>query len=578
MSDENKLPTALLVSADSNVVSAIIENNSSNQVFNARESVGEALSDSSVLEGNGIIIFDIDCCEGNIERAIDQAIQLKKADPTQALMLVGEKEPLSEILKSSIQPLVYRAFNKPVSPNQIFLAFKSAYKLHSELVAKQAAGEDIMVVGPAENQTNLDSLAASRKTNPAIFAGIGVLVLGVLAFIFLGGEEAEVQPTQVVDSTPELVQTLDEEDASSVSITNELNQQAANALLDGRYTSPKNDNALYYYDQVLAIDPYDSIAYEGRKTVAESLQTKYEGHVANKEFEEALSTLEALRTIEPLNPKNEEMAKELAKTITASVKKDQASGSADNFAKNAAVLERLSSNEEGAQSVAEALKAEQALITKIDAAIAAGNIAPPQKGNAFTLVSNALKGKKISKTNSQPRVEALSAQLLAAANEALDVDDFEAVSKYSALVKRLNVDRKGLATLNANAKAKKETIAATAKSEAEKAEAEKLLAEAEAKPEPVKIIPAKIISREAPRYPSRALKTNTEGWVQVSFTINTKGIPSNVSVVESEPKGIFDSAAVKSVKKWRFSPARNQSTGLPVESTAIQTKVQFRLD
>ena len=577
MSDENKLPQALLISADSSVVSSIIENNNNDQTFVARESVGDVLANTDVLQGNGIIIFDIDSAEGNIEKAIDLAIKLKTADPTQVLMLVGEKEPLSEILKSSIQPLVYRAFNKPVSPNQIFLAFKSAYALHKELVEKQAAGEDIMIVGPAENQTNLDSLAASRKTNPAIYAGIGVLALGALAFIFLGGDEKVEKAPTVVTAAPVVVQQLAEADASSVSITNELNQQAANALLDGRYTLPKNDNALYYYDQVLAIDPYDPIAYEGRKTVAQALQTKYDQHVANAEFDDALTTLESLRTIEPLNVKNDELAKDLTKAITDHVKENQANGGSENFDKNTAVLERLSSDQDGAKSAASALKAEQVLLGKIDEAIAKDNLIPPQKGNAYSMVSSALKANKISKANSQPRVEALSAKLLGLANAAFEQENPEDVSKYSALVKRLNVDRKGLAELTTKVKARQQELAASAKSDAEKAAAAKVALE-EAKPEPVKIIPAKIISREAPRYPSRALKSGTQGWVQVRFVIDTKGVPTNVTVVTSEPKGTFDSSAVKSVKKWRFSPARNQATGMPVVSSSISTKVQFRLD
>lgn len=578
MSDENKLPSALLISADSAVVSSIIENNNSDQTFVARESVGDVLSNTDVLDGNGIIIFDIDSTGGDVEKTIDLAIKLKQADPTQVLMLVGEKEPLSEILKSNIQPLVYRAFNKPASPNQIFLAFKSAYALHQDLVEKQAAGEDIMVVGPAENQTNLDSLAASRKTNPAIYAGIGVLVLGALAFIFLGGDDERKQAAPVVANTaPVAVQTLDEEDASSVNTTNELNQQAANALLDGRYTSPKNDNALYYYDQVLAIDPYDPIAYEGRKTVAESLQSKYDSHVANAEFDKALTTLDSLRTIEPLNVNNDVLAKELTKAITEHVKDAQATGSAEDIAKSTSVLDRLSNNEEGAKSASAALKAEQVLLVKIDAALDKGNLIPPQKGNAYSLVSSALKSNKISKANSQPRVETLSSKLLVLANTSFDEGDYDNVSKYTALVKRLNVDREGLSELSAKMKAKQEELAASAKSDAEKEAAEKLAAE-EAKPEPVKIIPAKIISREAPRYPSRALKTGTEGWVQVRFVIDTKGVPTNVTVAASEPKGTFDQAAIKSVKKWRFSPARNQATGLPVVSSSISTKVQFRLD
>ncbi len=575
MSDDNIKPSALVISADSAVVEAIIGNNTTDQQFTARETVGEVLSNTDLLEGNGIIIFDIDSAGGGVDAAIDQAIKLKQADPTQVLIMVGEKEPLSEILKSNIQPLVYRAFNKPVSPNQIFLAFKSGYALNAELVAKQAAGEDIMTVGPAENKASIDSMAASRKTNPAIYAGIGVVVLGIIAFLFLGGEDEAVAPV-VVNTPQEQTTSATEDEVSTVSITNELNQQAANALLDGRYISPKGDNALEYYDQVLAIDPYDPIAYEGRKTIAESLRTSYQEYVDSADFDKALETVEALRVIEPLNLDNDTLVENLDQAIQAHVKDVQANGSAEDIAKTTAVLERIGDDKAGGGAAA-ALKAEQELIAKIDAALESGNLTPPSKGNAYSLVSEALKTNKISKTNSEPRVKALSASLLARANEAFEADNAEDTSKYSALVKRLNVDRKGLNELTEKVKAKQAEIAAAA---ADAAEGEQQAAAAveEAKPEPPKIIPAKIISREAPRYPSRALKNEIEGWVKVRFFIDTNGKPIDVTVVESEPAKTFDDAAVKSVKKWRFSPARNQTTGLAVRSTSISTKVQFRLD
>ena len=577
MSDDNLKPSALVISADSSVVEAIIGNNTSDQQFKARESVGEVLSDPSLLEGNGIIIFDIDSAGGGVEAAIDQAIKIKQADPTQVLVMVGEKEPLSEILKSNIQPLVYRAFNKPVNPNQIFLAFKSGYALNAELIAKQAAGEDIMSVGPTENKASIDSLAASRKTNPAIYAGIGVVVLGVIAFLFLGGEDTPAPV--VVANTPQPVIEPTTETISTVSQTNELNQQAANALLDGRYISPKGDNALEYYDQVLAIDPYDPTAYEGRKTVAESLRTTYQQQVDSADFDQALKTIEALRAIEPLNLENDKLAENLTDAITAHVQDIQANGSAEDIAKTTAVLERLGDGQGGASTAAAALKAEQVLIGKIDDALSKGNITPPTKGNAYSLVSEALQANKISKSNSEPRVKALSASLLKKANEAFAADNDEDTSKYSALVRRLNVDRKGLNELNAKVKAKKEAAAAALAEANSTKEAEEAAAVVEeVKPEPPKIIPAKIISREPPRYPSRALKSGTEGWVQVRFHIDTDGKPVDIVVVESEPGSTFDDAATKSVKKWRFSPSRNQSTGLPVRSSPITTKVQFRLD
>lgn len=578
MSDENTIPSALVVSADATVVEAIIGNNTTEQVFNARESVAEALDDPKLMVGNGIVIFDIDSTD-SVDKAIDQAIKIKQADPTQVLMMVGEKEALGEILKSNIQPLVYRAFNKPVNPNQIFLAFKSAFTLNKELIAKQAAGENIMAVGPSENQASIDSLAADRKTNPAIYAGVGVLVLGVLAFLFLGGEETK-KVEVVVDTAPDLVRELAEDDASNISLTNELNQQASNALLDGRYVSPESDNALYYYDQVLAIDPYDPIAYDGRKAIAVTLRSQYDENLTSGDFDKALEMIESLRTIDPLNLENDELAKNLSSAITAKVKEIQENGTPEEIERTSAVLDRLGDAGKGAKSAVAALQAEQVLIGKIDAALESGNLIPPKKDNAYSLVSNALKSNKISKTNSEPRVEKLSSGLLGLANKSFEAENMEDTAKYASLVKRLNVDKNGLTKLTDKIQERQDRLAAEkAEAEAEAAPAEEVAkVEEVVKPAPVKIIPAKIISREAPRYPARALKNGVEGWVEVMFHIAPSGKPTDIEVISAEPEGTFNTAAVKSVEKWRFSPSRNQETGLAVKSSPVSTKVQFRLN
>lgn len=568
--------SVLVISADTEVVDAIVGNNASEQVFHARESVQVALEEPSLLENNGIIIFDIGTTANNTKVAIEQAIQLKQADPTQVLMIVGDKEPLGEILKSSIQPVVYRAFNKPISPNQIFLAFKSAHALHKELVEKQAAGEDISYVGPQENRTNVDTLAAQSKTNPAIYAGLGVLALAVIGFLVFGGSDEPQQAPVVNTPAPQAQESLLVD--NTVSQTNELNQLAATAMLEGRFVSPKGDNAIEYFDRVLVIDPYDSTAYDGRKSVALALRDSYDSLVAEAKFDEALKVITSLKAIEPLNLENDKLSKKLESSITAHVKKVQASGTAEEIAATSKVLAKIESEFEGSRSASNALKAEQVLITKIKKALDGDNIVPPQKGNAYTLVSNALKDNKISKVNSEPLVKTLSGKLLATAQEALAQDNFEETTKVGSLVKRLNVDRKELASLDKALKARRAELAA-AQAEEEAVETPEVAAAVEeVAPEPDKIIPAKIISRAAPRYPSRAFKSNKEGWVEVSFKIDTKGLPYDIKVLNSEPGDMFQNAAIKSVKKWRFSPARNESTGLPVESIISSTKVQFRLD
>ncbi len=581
MSEQAPAPSVLLISDDSNVVEAIINGNSTDLKINARETVDEVLKQPDLLDDNAIVILDCDTNGNDVEKAIDQAISLKKTDPTQVLMLVGEKDPLSEILKSNIQPIVYRAFNKPVGGNQVFLAFKSALSLHEELVGKQKAGEDIMIVGPAENRANLEQLAAQRKTNPAIYAGLAVVVLGLIAFLFLGGDEAPKQQV-VVDNSLNIEQEVTQEINEAVSRTNELNQLASNAILDGRYIQPKGDNALEYYNQSLQIDPYDSVAYEGKKTVAAAIRSNYRTLVSEAKFDQALNAIDALRQIEPLNLENDQLSQELAKAVDSHVKKVRETGTQEEIAATSTVLERLG-DLGGDNSASKALQAEKALLDSIDSAIAAGNLTPPKKGNAYQLVSSALKGNKISRANSDPRVKLLSNKLLALANTNLNDDNLEEAVKLSALVKRINLTdgNDALDKLNKGIQSKRAAIAEASKEKEEESKPAPLeeVAKVEtSKPEPPKIIPAKIISRASPRYPSRALKNSTEGWVQVRFSINKEGIPFDIEVLDSEPGDTFNDAAIKSVKKWRFSPARNQRTGLPVESQNISTKVQFRLN
>lgn len=579
MSEQAPAPSVLLISDDSNVVEAIINGNSTDLTINARETADEVLKQPDLLKNNAIVILDCDTNGNDVEKAIDQAISLKKADPTQVLMLVGQKEPLAEILKSSIQPIVYRAFNKPVGGNQVFLAFKSALSLHEELVGKQAAGEDIMVVGPAENRANLDQLAAQRKTNPAIYAGLAVVALGLIAFLFLGGDDAPQQQV-VVDNSLNIEQEAAQEISEAVSRTNELNQLASNAILDGRYIQPKGDNALEYYNQSLQIDPYDTVAYEGKKTIAAAIRSNYETLVSEAKFDQALAAVDALREIEPLNLENDQLSKDLAKAVNDHVENVRATGTQEEIAATSAVLAKIG-DIGGDNSASKALQEEKALLDKIDGAIAAGNLTPPKKGNAYQLVSSALKGNKISRANSDPRVELLSNKLLTLANTNLGDNNLEEAVKLSALVKRINLTggNDALDKLNQGIQAKRAEIAEASKKEEEEtaAPAEEVAKVETKKPEPPKIIPAKIISRSSPRYPARALKDGKEGWVQVKFAINKEGIPFDIQVVGSEPDDTFNEAAIKSVKKWRFSPARNQRTGLPVESKNISTKVQFRL-
>ena len=97
------------------------------------------------------------------------------------------------------------------------------------------------------------------------------------------------------------------------------------------------------------------------------------------------------------------------------------------------------------------------------------------------------------------------------------------------------------------------------------------------KEEIAKIRPAKLIKRPPPNYPVGAKRKNIEGWVEMAFSIDAKGKPYDITVVESEPAEVFNKEAMKSVKKWRFDPAFNETTNEAAESYVESVKLTFQL-
>ena len=55
-------------------------------------------------------------------------------------------------------------------------------------------------------------------------------------------------------------------------------------------------------------------------------------------------------------------------------------------------------------------------------------------------------------------------------------------------------------------------------------------------------------------YPARAIERGIEGSVTVEFTVTEKGIVEDPVVVESDPPGIFDRAALNAALKFKYKP------------------------
>jgi len=81
--------------------------------------------------------------------------------------------------------------------------------------------------------------------------------------------------------------------------------------------------------------------------------------------------------------------------------------------------------------------------------------------------------------------------------------------------------------------------------------------------------------RVDPEYPPRARQQGIEGWVDLEFTISPVGTVQDAFVMESQPPRVFDRAALRAVRKWRYNP--KTENGVAVARNKVQVRLRFEI-
>jgi len=85
--------------------------------------------------------------------------------------------------------------------------------------------------------------------------------------------------------------------------------------------------------------------------------------------------------------------------------------------------------------------------------------------------------------------------------------------------------------------------------------------------------PPKQVSTGSFRYPPSAKKQGIRGYVVLSVLVDIDGSVDQLQVLESNPSGVFDNAALQGVRAWHFEPAKYQG-----EVVKVWAKQKIRFD
>jgi protein TonB len=81
--------------------------------------------------------------------------------------------------------------------------------------------------------------------------------------------------------------------------------------------------------------------------------------------------------------------------------------------------------------------------------------------------------------------------------------------------------------------------------------------------------------RVDPEYPPRAKQQGIEGWVELEFTISPVGTVQDAVVIASQPSYVFDRAALRAVRKWRYNP--KTENGVAVARSGVKVRLRFEM-
>lgn len=257
----------------------------------------------------------------NFLRAIDNALMFKVEDRPQnvlawADMLLGKTAApplpdymLQEVVDAEAETVILGkddSFPSTTGPSKGTQGLVDAYGKRVSNVEQDVRPDNSPVFTSGGIATAVESFAhilgqiSESKLKLAIAASVVLAVIGAVVYNWQ-------QPSQEIPVETPIVRQGESTIDETTSRINNLLTQARNKQQQGQIFKPANDNALYFYSQILKLDRDHGEAKKAFTSIHQQLIDKTRDQIEQQEFAEAEQSLKLAETVFPGHEQNSKL-------------------------------------------------------------------------------------------------------------------------------------------------------------------------------------------------------------------------------------------------------------------------------
>ena len=548
----------------------------------------------------------------------DSLAQLKKHKPNLVTLLICPRDKRDQLLESNLSNETYRVLFATLSPGQTRLAVAAALK-HAKTKASEmpktiTTEKQIKKTAKATKVTKPNKPRSTKKSGSKlipIIAGIGVIALAGIGWMFMSGEKNVTTPEPV-----KIKKTAAQLEGENLTLSAKV------SLDSGLLFPPDENNALDIYSKILKLDPNSFAAKKGLVDLSQLALDDVDLHIQNGSIEDAQASINFARELGANNPAFLELVEnslaEKKSALIENIEETLANGVISDAASLVGVANSLFSDDEKIISLNKNISEQQNklgqateinnLLSRSRDAINSNRLLTPTRNNAQYFINRLEVLDPSNSALTSLKRNLSSSLLLEARSRALDndfvnakryVDSAASLGSSSAAITN---ERQRITSLESklqeqqladeqavNNLAEEQLLAETerlAQEQADTQAADAKKAEEERQAEVIRLstVPVDVVigdlkslRKTPPTYPSNYERRRLAGAATIAFTLQKDGSVSDVRVVSVDPESRikFGNAAQDAVEQWIFEPYQDDDGNVRIAKSQIRIVFQL---